>query len=316
MQSSGRGIAVMFPGQGSQFVGMGREFIDSDPEAAALMDMAERVSGFPLRTLCLEGPMEELTRAVYLQPAITIIDLICWQAVHRAGITGDYFIGHSLGEYSALCAAGILSTEDTVRLVTERGRLMEREGDRNPGGMRAVLGLTAGEIDAVLRSVQGKGRVVAANYNTDKQVVISGDIAGLDAASDALHELGGKIIPLKVGVANHSPLLADAVPDFRKAMAEITFHPPRTPVLFNVSAREERDPDAIREIMAQQVASPVRWLDTIHSLLDRGVRTFIEVGPKTVLSGLVKKIVPRGTEYFCCQVDTPAGLAECLEKLG
>ncbi|MCF6290200.1 MAG: ACP S-malonyltransferase [Desulfobacterales bacterium] len=309
-------IAVMFPGQGSQYVGMVKEFLDSDPRAGELMDMAEAVSGFPLRSLCLEGPLSELTRSVHLQPAITAANLICWQALARAGVRADYFVGHSLGEYSALCAAGILTPEDTMELVTVRGRLMEREGRKHPGGMRAVLGLTMAEVTGALAGLAGRGIVTAANHNSEKQVVISGDPAGLDAAAALFAEQGAKVIPLQVSVANHSPLVADAVPDFRAAMARINFARPTVPVLFNVTAAEETDPAAIRDIVARQIASPVRWFDSINSLVTRQVRIFIEVGPKTVLSGLLRKIAPRDYNYQRLQVDSPAGLAACLEKLG
>jgi [acyl-carrier-protein] S-malonyltransferase len=148
-----KSIAILFPGQGSQFIGMGREFLESDPEAARLMNLAESISSAPLRKLCLEGPMEELTKAVYLQPALTTVNLICWQALRKAGIKADYFAGHSLGEYSALCAAGILTVNDTLKLVSERGRLSEREGQKNPGGMQAVLGLTLSEVEEILATI-------------------------------------------------------------------------------------------------------------------------------------------------------------------
>ena len=170
MTSNGKKIAVMFPGQGSQFLGMGQSFQAADPEAQGLMDTAERVSGLPLRNLINEGPMEELTRTLHLQPALTVTHLLCWQAVSKAGVRPDFVIGHSLGEYSALCAAGILTPEDTMKLVSERGKLMEREGERHPGGMRAVLGLSLEEVQAVLQDLPKEaGIVVAANHNTPQQ---------------------------------------------------------------------------------------------------------------------------------------------------
>lgn len=308
-------IAVMFPGQGSQFIGMGKEFLETDPGSAALMEKAESVSGFPVRQLCLEGPMEELTRTVHLQPAITAINLMCRQALEQAGVRPDYFVGHSLGEYSALCAAGVLTPEDTLRLVTERGKLMEREADNNPGGMLAVLGLTLGEVTPVLSDVKN-GRVTVANHNSEKQVILSGNAAGLDAASRALSETGAKIIPLKVSGAWHSSLVEGAVPDFTVVMEKTPFHQPGTPVFFNVTAGEEGSPDAIRKIMASQIASMVRWVDIVKELADRGVRVFVEAGPKNVLCGLVKKILPRDYGYKCYQFDTPEKLAACLRDLG
>ncbi len=312
---STRKIAVLFPGQGSQYLGMAAGFLETDAAARQLMAEAEEITGFPVRTLCQEGPMEELTRAVHLQPALTAVNLVCWGALERAGVKADYFAGHSLGEFSALCAAGVLSVADTMGLVTERGRLMEREGVKNPGGMRAVLGLTMAEIEAGLAAVAGKGTVVAANHNSEKQVVISGDAAGLEAASALFDEQGARVIALNVAVANHSPLVAAAVPDFEKAMAGVSFKPPQVPVLFNVSAAAESDPARIRAMMAGQLAKPVRWHEIVTSLAADGVRVFIEAGPKNVLSGLLKKILPKGTDYKSFQVDSPETLAKCLAGL-
>lgn len=305
----------MFPGQGSQFVGMGAGFIAADFESGKLMEMAEAVSGFPIRRLCTAGPMEELTRAVHLQPALTAVNLICWQALKKAGCRADFFVGHSLGEYSALVAAGVLSPEDALALVTERGRLMEREGQLHPGGMRAVLGLTLEEIVEVLDSVAGHGRVTAANHNSEKQVVISGEMTALDEVGNLFADMGGKVIPLPVSVANHSPLVADAVPDFKIAMAKVAFRPPSVPVYFNVTAGQESDPEVIRDVMARQIASRVRWFEIIKALMVKDVNIFIEVGPKKVLSGLLRKILPKGYEYQSLQVECPESLEKCLAVL-
>jgi len=308
-------IAVLFPGQGSQFIGMGREFLQADPEADKLMDLAESISAAPLRRLCLEGPMEELTRAIHLQPALTAVNLICWQAVKKAGIEADYFAGHSLGEYSALYAADVLGIEDTLKLVSERGRLSDREGMKNPGGMQAVLGLTLEMVEEILQDLPGDGIVTVANHNTELQVVISGEKEALHEVEELVEERGGRAITLNVSIANHSPLIAGAVPDFANVLKETMFSPPAVPVLFNVTATAETEPDVIRAIMARQIVSRVRWFETINSLVARGVNTFIEVGPKKVLTGLTKKIVSKSSGRNLYQVDTPATLAKCLEAL-
>ncbi|UCD66552.1 MAG: ACP S-malonyltransferase [Deltaproteobacteria bacterium] len=309
-------IAVLFPGQGSQFIGMGKEFLESDAEADKLMDLAESISSAPLRKLCLDGPMEELTRAVYLQPALTAVNLICWQAVKNAGIQADFFVGHSLGEYSALCGSGILTVADTLKLVSERGRLSEREGRRNPGGMQAILGLTLEEVEEILSTFPEAAMVTVANHNTETQIVISGYHEILAKVDEIVSEKGGKAITLNVSVANHSPLVAGAIPDFEKIMAEAVFSSPEKHILFNVTAAEETDPNVIRSIMSRQIASRVRWYEIINSLVARGVNTFIEVGPKKVLSGLTKKIVPKSSGCISFQVDSPETLAKCLEGLG
>ncbi|MBL4902885.1 MAG: ACP S-malonyltransferase [Desulfocapsa sp.] len=311
-------IAVLFPGQGSQFLGMGREFIDSDTDCAGIMEMAASVCDFPLEKLCQEGPMEELTRAVHLQPAITVTNLICYQGLKKAWgdtLSAACFAGHSLGEYSALCAAGVLTVADTIRLVIKRGALMEREGQSNPGGMRAVLGKTIEEVEAIIEDCSDAGIVTAANHNTELQIVISGSIPGLDAVEKVASENGARVIPLAVSVANHSPLVANAVPDFAAFMDEVTFKAPAIPVYFNVSAGLEQDTGKIKEMMASQIASRVRWFEIISTMIDEGVDTFIEVGPKTVLKGMMRKIAPKGYKYQTLQFDTPEGLVKCMGKL-
>ena len=288
--------AILFPGQGSQYVGMGKDFLEQDQDANALMAMAEKVSNMPLRSLCLEGPMEELTRTLHLQPAITVINLICWQAVAKTGLKPAFFAGHSLGEYSALCAAGVLNAEETLALVTERGRLMERESNNNPGSMQAVVKLGIDEVRSIVDGVKGQGEIAVANHNSEQQVVISGQVTALEAAAAAVKEKGGKAIPLKVSGAWHSNLVKDAIPDFEQAMATMTFHAPQTPVLFNVTAEAQSDPGLVREIMAKQIASTVRWFEIIQRMMAEEVRVFVEVGPKNVLTGLLKKIIPADYE--------------------
>ncbi len=311
--------AIILPGQGSQYLGMGREFIEADSDAAVLMEMAEEVSGFPLQQLCFDGPMEELTRVLHLQPALTLTNLICLQQLHKAlpEFTPAYVGGHSLGEYSALHAAGVLSAEDTIRLVTRRGEFMEREGAAHPGGMRAVLGLTVAEIDSLLAGYAGTGIVVVANHNSPQQIIISGDVEGLDGFSELCRENGAKkIIPLKVSVANHSPLVAGAVEDFAACMDAVSFHPPKIPLLFNVTAAPENDPAIIRAIMARQIASQVRWYESVSRMLEEGVEVFIELGPKKVLTGMMKKILPPKSAVACVQADTPETLKKVVEVIG
>jgi [acyl-carrier-protein] S-malonyltransferase len=311
-------IAILFPGQGSQYLGMGQEFISTNPSCAALMAMAEAACELPLGNLCESGPMEDLTRGTNLQPAITITNLICWEAFKEAlgsEVSISCFAGHSLGEYSALCAAGVISAEETIRLVSKRGALMEREGIANPGGMRAVLGLDIQVIEEIVGNYSGPGVVTAANHNTPLQVVISGSMNALDEVGRMAEEKGAKVIALNVSVANHSPLVADAVPDFARSMADIDFKQPNIPVYFNVSATKETDSGKMKEMMAGQIASRVRWCEIIEAMLAEGIDTFIEVGPKPVLKGMMKKIVPKGTKVTSLQFDTPASLSKCVDKI-
>ncbi|MCK4837551.1 MAG: ACP S-malonyltransferase [Desulfobulbaceae bacterium] len=308
-------IAFLFPGQGSQFVGMGKEFMETDESARSLMAKAGEISGYPLEKLCLEGPMEELTRTAHLQPAVTVLNLICLNALRNAGVKPDFVVGHSLGEYAALCGAGVLSPEDTLHLVTERGRLMEREANLNPGVMHAILGMTIAEVMAIVAGVKDKGVITAANHNSEKQIVVSGEAAPLDAAAALVAERGGRAIPLKVSGAWHSDLVAGAVADFSAVMGEVEFKSPQVPLIFNVTAAEEHDPAVIRSIMSRQISSTVKWFDIMNGLLAQGVRTFVEVGPKNVLSGLTKKIIPKGYDYRLFQVDTPEAVEVCSREL-
>lgn len=308
----GKKIALLFPGQGSQFLGMTKDFRDQDQEYAELMALAEKASGLPLTTLCDEGPMEELTRTLHLQPAMTVANLICHRALVKAGVEADFCCGHSLGEYGALCAAGVLTAEDTLKLVTERGRLMEREAEAHPGAMRAVVKLGIEEVEEIIAQVK-EGVLCVANHNSGQQVVISGETEPVEAAAQLVADRGGKAIPLKVSGPWHSELIGGAVADFSAAMAKTDFKSPSTPILFNVTADTETDPAVIREIMARQISSRVRWFETVQRLMAEEVRVFIEVGPKNVLSGLLKKIIPADYQYQCFQVDSPESLAKCLE---
>ncbi|MFN2353896.1 MAG: ACP S-malonyltransferase [Desulfopila sp.] len=310
-------IAILFPGQGSQFLGMGQECMDASAQCREIMDITEDVCNAPMARLCKDGPMEELTKAKYLQPAVTAVNLMCWTMLKERGDLEkiQFFAGHSLGEYTALHGAGVVSLEDTIRLVARRGALMGREGEKHPGGMRAVLGLQMEQVEKHIAACGSAATVSAANHNTLEQIVISGDIAGLDRVSGAIEQEGGKVIALNVAIANHSPLVAGAVAEFSDFMAPMEFVPPKKKVVFNITAQEEDDVAAIKEIMARQIISRVRWYESISSMIDGGVDTFIEAGPKTVLKGLMRKIAPRGAAITSLQFDSPSGLEKCLDTL-
>lgn len=309
--------AIIFPGQGSQYIGMGREFVERDGEASALMDLAQRISGFPLRQLCFEGPIDDLTRVLYLQPALTVINLICWQQLRKLlpGFQPAFLAGHSLGEYSALHAAGVLGIEDTLALVTRRGELMEREGAAHPGGMRAVVGLSIEEVETILSGGRGAGVAVVANHNTATQIVLSGDQPGLDEVCAGCAGAGAKVIPLKVSVANHSPLVAGAIDDFARFMEHIDFRQPRAALLCNVTGDYVREAGELRSIMARQIASRVRWLAIVERMVADGVEVIVELGPKNVLTGMMKKILAKDSPVVCLQADSPENLARAAEVL-
>jgi [acyl-carrier-protein] S-malonyltransferase len=257
------------------------------------MDNADAVTGLPIKKLCFEGPMQTLTETINLQPAVTAINLICLAAVQRHGIEAAVAAGHSLGEFSALRAAGVLDDTGTLRLVHRRGELMHREATRNQGAMVAVIGLSREALDALINQVT-EGPVSVANHNTAEQIVITGSDDAVKAVSALAKEQGAKAIPLKVSGAWHSELIRGAEADFKAFLRSVAFAPPRLPVLHNVTADTCEDPDAVRNLMARQLCSPVRWYDTVQRMAALQVDCFVELGPGKVLTGLVKKSLPEG----------------------
>jgi [acyl-carrier-protein] S-malonyltransferase len=308
-------MAFLFPGQGSQYVGMGKDLYDRDPAAQELFDLAEEVTGLPLRRLCFEGPMSELTETVNLQPAVTVINLCLHQALVQAGALPTAVCGHSLGEFSALCAARVLSAGDTLKAVRERGRLMQREAERHPGAMAAVIGLAPDKLAELLQPLLAEGPLALANFNTPEQTVISGTKELVARAGDAAKAAGGRVVPLKVSGAWHSPLMADAGPDFAAFLATLSFQPPSLPVYLNATAAPETDPERLRQAMSRQLTSPVRWADLIANLKNTGVDIWVEVGPKNVLKGLVRKILPHEPAENFYNVENRASLESFLANV-
>ena len=224
--------------------------------------------------------------------------------------------GHSLGEYSALAAAEVIASADALRLVNTRGELMQRDADRRPGAMQAIMGLEVAEVEALAELARRSGVVVVANHNSPQQVVITGESEAVAEAARLVKDKGGKAIPLRVSGAWHSPLMADAARDFAAELDRVEFRPPRFPVRLNVTAEEETDPAAIRAAMARQIISPVRWSETLERMLAAGVSDFVEVGPKKVLAGLVKKTAPKGANVNIFNVENMAGVDRAAERWG
>jgi [acyl-carrier-protein] S-malonyltransferase len=285
-------IVFFFPGQGSQYVGMGRDLADQFPKVKDVFDKADEICQKPISKLCFEGPLTELTLTENLQPAITAVNLGCLIALNESGIGPKVSAGHSLGEYAALVSAGVISIFDALRLVQKRGELMHREAHENPGGMAAVMGVDADAVQEVIAQAREKDILDIANYNTAEQIVITGEKEPLHRAIQMIKERGGRAIPLKVSGAWHSKLMQGAVAEFKEFIDGIHFSRPECKVLFNATARSETDPEVIKDIMANQLVSPVKWYDIMINAVKNGVNTFVEVGPKTVLSGLLKKVIP------------------------
>jgi [acyl-carrier-protein] S-malonyltransferase len=295
---------------------MGRDLYESDPEARQLFDLAEEITGLPLKRLCFEGPMEELTETVNLQPAITAVNLCLYQAVRRAGAVPQAVCGHSLGEYSALFAAGVLSARDAVAAVRQRGRLMQREADKYPGAMVAVVGLTPEKLAGLVHPLTKEGPVALANFNTPEQTVVSGTPELVARAGNLAKAEGARVVPLKVSGAWHSPLMEGATLDFAAFLATCPFNPPETPIYLNASAAPETDPERLRQAMGRQLTSPVRWAELIANLKGAGIDAWVEVGPKNVLKGLVRKILPQEPQESFFNVQDLPSLEAFLKNLG
>jgi [acyl-carrier-protein] S-malonyltransferase len=308
-----RKTAFVFPGQGSQYIGMGKAFLETLPSAREIFEIGEAVTGIPLKTMCLEGPMDELTKTANLQPALTAIDTVCGAAAMDGGIMPDAVAGHSLGEYPALWAAGVIGLEDLFRLVQARGQLMEEAGAIRPGAMAAIIGLKKTELDGLIQPLALQGVIATANHNSPEQIVVTGEKALVDVLAGLVKGKGARAVPLKVGGAYHSPLMKDAADKFARLLEDVRFSPPKTPVYSNVTAGPETDPEVIKGLMARQICEPVRWYEIVINMARDGVTEFIEPGPKNVLSNLIKKCLPPG-EARVFQIEDPEGLKACLSQ--
>ncbi|MBD3239429.1 MAG: ACP S-malonyltransferase [Chitinivibrionales bacterium] len=287
------------PGQGSQKAGMGQDLYEKFSEAKARFDQANEILGRDIAGLCFSGPEEELKATQNTQPALFTMEAALTDVLKSNGIVPSYTAGHSLGEYGALYAAGAFSFEDGLRLVAQRGALMAAAGKKKPGAMAAVIGLDVEQIRGVLEKVD-TGIVVPANQNSPEQTVISGEVVAVETACELLKEAGAKrAVPLPVSGAFHSPLMQEAADEFKAVLDGVTFNTPACPVVTNVTAQPENDPQKLRDLLYRQLTSPVRWVETVETLQSLDCGRCLEVGPGAVLKGLLRKFAPDVTIVSC-----------------
>lgn len=284
--------AFLFPGQGSQMIGMGAALADAYPEARAAFEEADDVLDLGLSALCWEGPAEKLTATENAQPALLVHSVAVVRVLAGRGRTPDLAAGHSLGEFSAHVAAGSVGFADAVRLVRARGEAMARAGRGSPGSMAAILGLDFATVEALCAAVRAGDEVlVPANDNAPGQIVVSGSASAVRRAVETARDHGArKAVELNVSGAFHSPLMEPAARELGAALAGVEIRPARFPIVANVDARPVREPDAIRERLRSQLTAPVRWVDRVRTLVELGAQRFLEPGPGSVLTGLLRRI--------------------------
>jgi [acyl-carrier-protein] S-malonyltransferase len=305
-------IAIVFPGQGSQSVGMGKEFYDSSPIAKEIFEQANRLLGFSLTDLCFNGPENQLKQTIYAQPALFTVGYIAYRLLAEQGITAAVVAGHSLGEYTALAATEVFDFATGLTLVAERGKLMQSAGTDNPGSMAAVLGMTEPEVLEICKQTEMAGYVGVANYNCPGQIVITGSVDGVTKVVELISAQGKKVIPLPVSGAFHSPLMESAAKPLTALIDEQIFQNPKIAVVPNVTAEYATDAESVKAALVKQMLSPVLWEASVRKMLQNGTTCFIEAGIGKVLSGMIKRIE---RQVITLQVESIASLNMTIQTI-
>ncbi|MBI2251200.1 MAG: ACP S-malonyltransferase [Armatimonadetes bacterium] len=286
-------LACIFPGQGSQYVGMGKEIYEF-PSAGRIFNLADEILGFSLSKLCFEGPQEELRKTINTQIAVTAVSLAVFKIFEeKFNISPKIVAGHSVGEYTALAVSGVLDIQDTFKLIRKRGELMHQAGLKNPGTMAAVMGLEIDNIEEICKNLKNYGIVEIANLNAPSQIVISGEIKAVEKAIELAKNKGAKkVIPLTVSAAFHSRLMKESGEILKEELEKVKFNDAKIPIAMNFNAKILSQAYEIKQALIHQITSRVLWHDLIQNIAGHGIKYFIELGPGKILSGLTRRILP------------------------
>jgi len=282
----------LFPGQGSQAIGMAKSFYDSSKEVKELFSEASDTSGLDIAKLCFSGPMDVLTETKNLQPAMTTAVLACFFALRDYDVIPSFVAGHSLGEYAALAASEVIEIADCIKMVTERGRLMQEQAEKHAGAMTAMVRITPEIAEELVSNIAKTKPILIANHNSPQQLVASGSVEAIEQLEQELKAVRGRGIRLNVSGAWHSPLMQDAVEPLEQVIEKITFNDAKMPIALNATGTIETDSEVIKNAMKKQMISSVMWYQGIHEIWKKGIRTYIEVGPKGVLTKMMNAISP------------------------